>query len=253
MSWLVRITVPTQSVEAVSSKFWDAGTTGVAELPDPAGSEERVLLVAGFESESDADSAAHLLADTHGDATVEALDPSAWEGPPVTEISLAGTVLRIDAQHAFGHGQHPTTQLVIDTLLALVGHDSSFLDIGTGSGVLAIAAKKLGAGRVIAVDNDPTAIESAIRNAQTNNASIEVTDTGLSELLSDNDPFDLVVANMLLADLRPLAGAISPLVGETLVLSGFLEEQADEVVELFAPLLPVSRLDRDGWVCVVLR
>ena len=249
MSWLLRVTVPTQSIEAISSKLWDAGTSGIAELPDPGDSDQQVMLVAGFETEAGARSAA----DAHPEATVEPLDPFAWEGPPTTEISIAGSLIRIDAQQAFGHGEHATTQLVIDTLLALVGRDSSFLDVGAGSGVLAIAAKKLGADRVVAIDNDPTAIQSAIANAESNGVSIEVSDTGLAELRTEHDPFDLVVANMLLADLRPLADSICKLVGETLVLSGFLEDQADEVTELFTPLLPVSRLDQGGWVCVVLR
>ncbi len=248
MSWLLRVTVPTQSVEAVSSELWNAGTSGIAELPD-ADSDQQIVLVAGFETEA----TARAVANAHPEATVEPLDSSAWEGPPVTEVSVAGNIITIDAGHAFGHGEHATTQLVIDTLLALVGQDSSFLDVGTGTGVLAIAAKKLGANRVLAVDNDPAAIKSAIANAESNNVTIEISDTGLTELLLVHDPFDLVVANMLLADLRPMADSISTLVGETLVLSGFLEDQADEVTELFTSLLPVSRLDQDGWVCVVLR
>ncbi len=257
MSWLVRAIVQPEAVDDLTSQFWDAGTNGVAELPDPdrdpADKADTVLLIAGFETEDQAQAAAGL----HQGATIEPLDPTNWEDPPITEISVSGQTITIDAQHAFGHGKHPTTQLVIDTLSALVGNGSSFLDIGTGTGVLAIAAKKLGADRVVAVDNDPVAIESAGQNAAANEVVIKVSDLPLVELaaqaVADNERFDLVVANMLLADLRPLAASIIDTVEETLVLSGFLEEQADEVVELFTPWRPISRLERDGWVCVVLQ
>lgn len=255
MSWLVRIVVPTDEAEVLISRLWDAGTTGVAELPTTDGSSTRVEVVAGFDQES----AAIQACDLYLGARHEPLDPRAWEGPPVSEISVGGHVIRIDAQQAFGHGAHPTTELVCDTLSALVGPGDSFLDVGTGTGVLAILAKKLGAGRVQAIDIDPAAIRSAQANATTNEAEIEVSDTRLAELAQlvrdsqDTGRIDLVVANMLLADLRPLATDLVEVTGETLVLSGFLDEQVDEILELFIPWHPVSRLDRDGWVCLVLR
>lgn len=255
MSWLVRVVVPADEAELLISRLWDAGTTGVAELPSPDGSSERVELVAGFDEEPAAIQACGLAVG----AIHQPLDPTAWEGPPLSQVSVGGHTIHIDAQQAFGHGAHPTTELVCDTLSALVGPGDSFLDVGTGTGVLAILAKKLGAGRVQAIDNDPAAISSAQANATTNEAEIEISATPLAELAQlvrkspDTGRIDLVVANMLLADLRPLAIDLIEVTGETLVLSGFLDEQVDEILELFTPWHPVSRLDRDGWVCLVLR
>lgn len=251
-------------VDRLTSQFWDHGTNGVAELPDPDGSQDSVQLLAGFESKHAAEQVAALLEGTLLDgapldgtppyqASVEPLDPSVWTGPAVREVTIPGATATIDAGHAFGHGDHATTQLICDTLGALVGPGTSFLDVGTGSGVLAILAKKLGADRVVGIDNDPAAIESATKNTATNNVDVQVTNAGLSELPSTFERFDLVVANMLLADLRPLAADILEMVGDTLVLSGFLEDQVEEVLEVFAPWRPVSQLEQDGWSCLVLR
>lgn len=241
-------------VDRLTSQFWDHGTNGVAELPDPDGSQDSVQLLAGFESKHAAEQVAGLLgAPQQYRAEVEPLDASAWAGPPVREISIPGATATIDAGHAFGHGDHATTRLICDTLGALVGPGTSFLDVGTGSGILAILAKKLGADQVVGVDNDPAAIESAINNAATNNVDVQVTNAGLAELPNSFERFDLVVANMLLADLRPLAADILEMVGDTLVLSGFLEDQVEEVLEVFAPWKPVSQLEQDGWSCLVLR
>lgn len=256
MSWLLRVTVRSDDFDQVSALLWDSGTNGIAELDAPNNTDapnnaDNVLVVAGFEVEQVGLEAVALLA-AHS-ATLELLDDSAWAGPPARSISVGGVTVTIDAGHAFGHGEHPTTQLVCDTLPALVGHGSSFLDIGTGSGVLAIAASKLGASSVVAIDIDPVAIESARANALANEVAIEIGDQSLADIGKTNGRFDLVAANMLLSNLRPIAGDILNLVGDTLVVSGCLAEQVDEVLELFVPLRPVSQLDRDGWACVVLR
>lgn len=140
----------------------------------------------------------------------------------------------LDPGMAFGTGQHPTTALcaeLIDAAL-LAGRVETMLDVGTGSGVLAIAACHLGCPKVTAIDNDPRAVEACSENAARNNVSLEVSDTPLCQL---TQTFDLVVANILavvLVDLAPqLLKSLKP--KGQLILSGILEEQKDEVVSAF--------------------
>jgi ribosomal protein L11 methyltransferase len=161
----------------------------------------------------------------------------------------------LDPGMAFGTGTHPTTALCLgavdEFLLARPG--ASLLDVGTGSGLLAIAARKLGAGRVAATDDDPTAVEVARQNAARNRADVEVGGAPLSEV---RGPFDLVVANILASTLVDLAPALSRQVapGGQLLLAGLLEGQAEEVRRAFiATGLAAMEERRDGeWVLLVM-
>jgi ribosomal protein L11 methyltransferase len=123
------------------------------------------------------------------------------------------------------------------------------LDYGCGSGILAIAAARLGAGRVAGVDIDPQAVESARANAERN---------GVVALFADSaqpvaGEYDLVVANILSNPLRVLAPAICAHVrsGGRLALSGILREQAEEIIGIYAQWLPMKVADtREDWVCL---
>ena len=127
------------------------------------------------------------------------------------------------------------------------------LDYGCGSGILAIAAAKLGAGRVVGVDIDPQAIEAARANAIVNRVDGDVRASRRPER-RDRSTFDVVVANILANPLRLLAPALAARVrpGGRIVLSGVLGDQAVDVVAAYAPwfIIGVWKTGEDGWVAL---
>jgi ribosomal protein L11 methyltransferase len=170
--------------------------------------------------------------------------PSWHESPDPTAINLI-----LDPGMAFGTGSHPTTRLCLEWLERHVTADSSLLDYGCGSGILAIAAARLGAGRVAGVDIDPQAVESARANAERNGVSAVFADSAQPVA----GEYDLVVANILSNPLRVLAPAICAHVrsGGKLALSGILREQAEEIIGIYAQWLPMTVADtREDWVCL---
>jgi len=136
----------------------------------------------------------------------------------------------LDPGMAFGTGTHPTTSLCVAALSELLSMKpgASVLDVGTGSGLLAIAARKLGAGRVAANDNDPVAVRVAAENAAANGVELEPTIAPVDEIPGR---FDVVVANILANTLVELAPAIAAKVagGGVVLLSGILTPQEEEV------------------------
>ena len=155
-----------------------------------------------------------------------------WQEPP--EPNAVNIML--DPGLAFGSGSHATTSMCLQWLEKNIRDDSTVIDYGCGSGILAIAAALLGAVRVIAVDNDPQAITATIENAKRNNIPEGVIETYLPNQLPD-DPADLLsdilVANILAEPLMQLAEDLSHLVKPQgqIVLSGLLAEQADGLLE----------------------
>lgn len=175
------------------------------------------------------------------DPGVPALGASRQAGGPIH--------LQLDPGLAFGTGSHPTTHLCLEWLEANLQPGETLLDYGCGSGILAIAAKMMGAGPALAVDIDEQAVLSTRYNAQINQVELQA-------LLPDELPagqVQLVVANILSNPLKVLAPMLSGRVqpGGRLVLSGVLERQADEVAQAYAPWLSMSVWRaRDGWVCL---
>jgi ribosomal protein L11 methyltransferase len=172
-------------------------------------------------------------------------------------VARAGeTVIEIDPGLAFGTGEHPTTALCLAALSRLVRGGERVLDVGTGSGILAIAAARLGAARVLALDIDPQAVKAARANALRNGveAVVEVREGTLTPALAE--AFDLVCANidgLSLERMAPLlAAAVVP--GGRLVLSGFLTETAPSLARAFEALgLRVEeRPVRKPWAALVL-
>ncbi len=160
---------------------------------------------------------------------------------------LHGTVLRLDPGAAFGAGSHPTTRLCLAWLASLPLARRSVLDFGCGSGILALAAKLLGAERVVALDHDPLALDVARMNATHNGLDIEVRS---SDAFEAGRTFDVVVSNILAGTLAAEAPRLwSSLSGQgRIALSGVLEPQAGEVMEAFADIAFDAPRRMEGWM-----
>lgn len=154
--------------------------------------------------------------------------------------------IELDPGMAFGTGSHPTTRLCLEWLCAVVTPAATVLDYGCGSGILGIAAARLGAGSVMGIDIDEKALDSARFNAERNHVVLEIKHSGIPL----ERTFDIVVANILtnpLCVLAPLLAArVAP--GGKLALSGVLETQTDQVIDAYAPFiaLRVGGL-HEGW------
>jgi ribosomal protein L11 methyltransferase len=170
-----------------------------------------------------------------------------WVRPPWAERREGALDLVIDPGQAFGTGAHPTTKLSLELMLDLEPQ-GSFADLGCGSGVLAIAAAMLGFGPVTAVDNEPAALEATRANAAVNGVSL---DRVKRVNLRDERPPDAhtIAANLVGPLLHRLAGSIK---AEALIVSGLLEDEADQVAAAFAPLRERRRLAERGWVALLL-
>ncbi len=160
--------------------------------------------------------------------------------------------VRLDPGVAFGTGSHPTTHLCLQWLDANVKPTDNVLDFGCGTGILAIAAKLVGAASVTGTDIDPQAVESAHDNAVQNHVEAEF-------FLPNDMPegqYDIVVANILANPLKILAPALLGRVKPegALVLSGVLAHQADEVIAAYRAIDPKMTLSvwkqEDDWVCI---
>ena len=171
-----------------------------------------------------------------------------WHAPPD-----AGAVnIVLDPGAAFGTGSHPTTRLCLEWLERNVEPGDAVLDYGCGSGVLAIAALKLGAARAVAVDVDPQALEAARYNSERNGVHLELIDAHRAF----RGEARLTVANILANPLRMLAPVIAShtVAGGSIALSGILEEQASEVIAAYAPWARLEIAARDApWVLLAGR
>ena len=176
--------------------------------------------------------------------------PSWHESPPQADA----VCLAVDPGLAFGTGSHPTTKLCMQWLESFADagqlSDKTLLDYGCGSGILAIAAKKLGCGPALGVDIDEQAVISAKDNALRNEVVI---DFHLPESDPIHERYDIVVANILANPLQVLAPALVQrmVIGGHIVLSGILARQADDVIKTYSPWLELSIWgEEDGWVCL---
>jgi ribosomal protein L11 methyltransferase len=166
--------------------------------------------------------------------------------PPWIEAAGPALDLVIDPGRAFGTGAHPTTKLSLELMLELEP-SGSFADLGCGSGVLAIAAAKLGFAPVTAVDNELAAVEATRANAAANGVALDRVER--LNLREQAPPAaDTVAANLVRPLLLGLAGRIE---GQALILSGLLDHEADDVVEAFGKR-QAQRLTEGGWAAVLL-
>ena len=173
-----------------------------------------------------------------------------WTPPPDPD---AVNIL-LDPGLAFGTGTHPTTAMCLRALDANLPRGKRVVDYGCGSGILGIAAARLGATAVLGVDNDPQAITASRDNALGN----EVSDAAFPVVLPQDDlvanwqaSADWVVANILAGPLVALAPVLTALMAPwgRLLLAGLLVDQAEAVVEAYAPRVALSIADQqEGWV-----
>lgn len=177
-----------------------------------------------------------------------------WHEPAAAATGLLDIV--VEPAQAFGTGAHGTTRGCLQLLVALTHRGEAtgpLLDLGTGSGVLAIAAAKLGYGPVLAVDNDPESVAATRANAAANSVVLEI---GTLDLRSDPLPdHPTVVANLLRPLLLVLAERL-PRAPDTLIASGLLRDQADEVAAAFAgrhALREDARVEDGDWATLLLR
>ena len=173
-----------------------------------------------------------------------------WVRPPWAEPRPGAIDLVIDPAQAFGTGAHPTTRLSLELLLGLEPR-GPLADLGCGSGVLAIAAARLGFGPVVAVDNDPAAVEATLANARAN--GVELARVERLDLRDGPLPAAATVtANLVRPLLLQLAQRVveSP---ETMVVSGLLEGEEDQAAATFAPMREHRRLRLQGWSALLLK
>lgn len=163
-------------------------------------------------------------------------------------------VLRIEPGPTFGLGDHPTTVLSLRALRAAVWPGATVLDVGCGSGVLAVGAVRFGASHVEAIDTFAAAVAVTAANAEANGVGARV-HASTTPLAAVDDTFDVVVANILAPVLVDLAGDLLRVLrpAGVLVVSGLLAGRYDHVVKALAPLELAEVAEREGWVALTLR
>ncbi|MBE6700078.1 MAG: 50S ribosomal protein L11 methyltransferase, partial [Ruminococcaceae bacterium] len=173
----------------------------------------------------------------------------AWEKYTPAEGEL---IVRMDPGMAFGTGTHETTRLVIKLLETYTKEGCRMLDVGTGSGILAICASKLGAGECRAYDIDPMAVRVAnenIKDSGLTNITCEVSD--LLRQVDKSRPYDLICANIVADIIIRMTPDVGELMHKDTVLlaSGIIMERSDDVVECFEKhgFRIVERLEENGW------
>ena len=260
--------------EDVVTALWELGTTGIHVQPGPPGA---VLLVAYFpDGPGLADALRSGLA-AHGVREVEPAEipdvdwvarfregfrsfavggftlAPAWEPTPVGPCPTR--LLRILPGRAFGTGTHESTRLCLLALESLAARHplGRVLDVGGGTGILAIAAAVLGAGPVAAVDIDPDAVESAREHARLNAVDLHLV-RGDGGAPFAREGFDLVLANLtaplLLEKRDEIAGLCAP--SAIVVLAGFLREDAGRIAEAYSGLGAVSVSVDGEWAALVI-
>ena len=176
------------------------------------------------------------------------------------EISPDDVVIELDPGMAFGTGTHPSTQLCLMALEDLIRPDQRVLDLGCGSGILAIAAARLGATNILALDTDPIAVRVAHENVAANSVRdrVHVEQGSLESQLHAPRRFDLIMVNILANVIIEMCGqglghVVRP--GGHLVAAGIINEQADEVASALeeAGLQVEARRQSADWVALVTR
>jgi ribosomal protein L11 methyltransferase len=248
---LFRIAAPPGEAERLVAELASLGTSGLEEQGD--------AWLAYFPADAAPTAELRALADpargiaVHGPEPVPERDweelwraglvprriGKLWVRPSFAE-SQGKPELVIDPQQAFGSGEHATTRLALGLLLDELRAGDSVLDVGTGSGILALGALRMGAGRALGFDSDPVAIVNAAENRAKNALPLALF-VGTLDPLAPAARFDVAVANLLLHELLPCLDALAARARRALVLSGYL---AGERAKLDAALAG------GAWRCV---
>jgi ribosomal protein L11 methyltransferase len=273
----VHVDVAEEEADATSSLLFDLGAQGVEERDATTlvkGAAGKVTLVASFATQEEAEAAMAEL-DASLSPRIEEIVGDAWRDawkehfrpfeiapgivirPPWEPFDgQARVLLELEPGRAFGTGLHETTSLVAGVLAAradaYVGKE--LLDVGTGSGILAILALKLGATKARATDIDGDAVEVAKENAVRNGVADRfVGDT--TDLTAIPGTFPLVLANIEAKVLIPMAKDLAAHVakGGLLVLSGILVPQKADILAAYAELTLVDAPEKGEWIALVLR
>ena len=170
-----------------------------------------------------------------------------WE---TVALQIGQIEIVLDPKQAFGTGHHATTRMLVEWLEETIQGGETVLDVGTGSGLLAMVALRLGAASAIGIDNDPIAIDCAKEYARENRFGTEL---ALECATLDGDvAFDLVVANLDRQTLLQLAERLAASTGRRILVSGLLLDQRREIVEAFARvnLYPEHQREVAGWLAI---
>lgn len=171
-----------------------------------------------------------------------------WCEPPEPQASI----IELDPGLAFGTGSHPTTALCLAWLAANPPRGGRVIDYGCGSGILAIAALKLGAQKVIAVDIDAQALDASQANLRVNRIDADLVQTCLPRDMED-EPADLLIANILAGPLVELAPRFARLVkaGGQILLSGILKTQLEDIQLAYQAEFSMNQAEiREDWACI---
>lgn len=162
-------------------------------------------------------------------------------------------VIEIEPAMAFGTGTHDTTRLCLEAIGERYKTGQTFLDVGTGTGILSIAAAKLGATAISACDTDADSIENARLNAEMNGVQADI-DFSVSSISKETPVFDFVCANLTLDVIVPLLDLLLEKSGQILILSGILGEQEDEIISALADRgITEARVSCSGeWISVLV-
>jgi ribosomal protein L11 methyltransferase len=265
-----------ENLGALSVTLGDAGDQPLLELP-PESQQlwHQTRVTALFEGDTDAKQLKHLLSESIKQAEVdrivwERIEDRIWErvwlehfkpmrfgrrlwicpdGQSVTDSE--GVIVQLDPGLAFGTGTHPTTALCLEWLDTQDLQGKTIIDYGCGSGILAIAALRLGADSALAVDHDPQALQATRENAEKNGVSDRIT-TQLPDEVSAQ-PTDVLLANILAEPLLQLAEILAGLVkpGGAMALSGILAEQEEALKDRYQPLMDLSPTQqREEWILI---
>ena len=259
---------PLPNPDLFQAALLDYGVSAIDETTEP--DAWRVF----FNTEADRNTAAQALSRQFPDTVIRSLDvpdedwvaksqaslravrigdivvAPPWDMPDVKEHDL----IVIRPSMGFGTGHHATTRLCLAALQDIDLRGRRVIDVGTGSGLLAIAASRLGAAEVVGIDEDADAFHAAQENASLNPAAA-VTLRHVDVRRISLEPFDVVVANLTGALLRDAAPRLHDLTtkGGYLVVSGFMAAEERDVMSAYSTFTVAARAEEDEWLCVTFR
>ena len=267
MSVLI-VRIEADEVDAASDWLWQLGATAIEERDGEGG----YSLVAGFPDDGLALAARSVLSERWACRLESTGEEAEWRDEWmrfIEPIEVAGFVvhapwhdpaswadwgevveLSIDPGRAFGSGHHPTTRLTLAAMQSVVSEGDAVLDVGCGTGILSIAAARLGAAEVLGVDLDYDIIEVAAANIEANGVAdrVEVRTDAVQQL---RGRYDVAVANIVIGDLAPIVAAIADRADKFVVLSGFLDDQFERLIS-DVDVAVIERTSLDDWGCAIL-